>query len=86
MAENQDLFQNKHSSQRGFEFDEECLPAPKGTGGGDQGELKCCGDYPGRVPYHDKNGGRDCCTDKVFNTGDKQCCSDGSLAAIDGTC
>ena len=75
------------STQQGFEFADTCLPQPKGPGQGNpRGELQCCGTFPNRVPYHDKDGGRQCCIDKVYNTNDKQCCGDGSLASVDGTC
>ncbi|CAG5078609.1 Oidioi.mRNA.OKI2018_I69.PAR.g9033.t1.cds [Oikopleura dioica] len=86
LAANFDLFETAHSSLRGFEFEDECLPSSPPNGTGIRGELQCCGDYPNRFPYHDKNGGRDCCVDKVFNTDEKQCCNSGSLVLIGESC
>jgi hypothetical protein len=87
IAENRDLFQSKHSSQKGFEFAEECFATPPNPGqGGEKGVLQCCGEYPGRVLYHDKNGGRQCCVDKVYSTNEKQCCSNGNVIGLDGSC
>lgn len=82
MAENVDLFNAKNSVQRGFEFAETCLP--QGTGPA-TGELKCCGDYPSRIPYRD-NGKRQCCVDKVYSTDSKQCCKDGNIVGLDKSC
>jgi len=87
MANNFELFETAHSSLRGFEFADECLPSspPPGQGPG-RGDLQCCGDYPARFPYHDKNGERDCCVDKVFNTAEKTCCNDGALVLTGESC
>lgn len=75
------------ASQNGFEFSESCVAQPpKGNGGGNRGELQCCGKFPARFPYHDKNGGRQCCVDKVYNVDDKQCCNNGNFVGIDESC
>ena len=54
--------------------------------GADRGELQCCGEYPARIPYHDQNGGRKCCIDKVYFTGNKKCCGNGNLVSTGGNC
>jgi len=86
LAENQHLFNRKMSTQQGFEFEEQCLPRTSPGPGNDRGQLQCCGSYPNRVPYHDQNGGRQCCIDRVYNSAEKQCCGDGTVTNIDGTC
>ena len=86
LADNQDLFDQKMSTQKGFEFAETCLPKTNpGNGPGNRGELQCCGSYPSRVPYHD--GKADCCNDdKIFNTKDKKCCNNGSVIGSNDRC
>lgn len=88
LAANQDKFNAKMSSKRGFEFADECIAQPpKGNGGGVRGEFQCCGTYPNRVPYHDKAGVRECCENThVFSPKDKQCCGNGNVVALDGSC
>jgi len=82
MAENVDLFNAKHSAQRGFEFGDECRPS--GGGGGSRGSIQCCGDYPDRIPYRDSS--KACCGTHVYSPAQKQCCADGSVVGLSGEC
>ena len=87
LVENAALFKQKFSSAYGFEFDKQCIPAGSKPGNGaPRGELQCCGENPSRFPYHDQNGGRQCCVDKVFSTDKLQCCDNGSLIGADKSC
>jgi len=81
LAENSEEFQRKMSTINGFEFDEQCIPSvPNFNGGGNgRGDLECCGDYPNRFPFHNKNGLRQCCVDKVYMTSKNSCCKNGEL-------
>jgi len=48
-------------------------------------ELKCCGFYPKRFPYHESSG-KDCCNSQViFDVSTKSCCNGDTLKDI-GTC
>lgn len=46
---------------------------------------ECCGEYPERFPFAPKDGARDCCINKTYNTLVLECCSDGSTKKI-GQC
>jgi hypothetical protein len=88
LSENANAFKAKFATPNGFEFDDKCIPTKKpGTvPGPGRGDLQCCGSYPTRFPFHDQNGGRDCCVDKVYSTSAKKCCRDGSLVGYNKKC
>lgn len=48
-------------------------------------EKQCCGEYPNRFPFKPLKGFHDCCDGKVFETRERECCTDGSLKNS-GTC
>ena len=75
------------STQQGFEFAEICTAQTSNrSGNGNRWELQCCGTYRMRVPYYDQNRGQQCSVDKVFKMNDKQCCGNGRLISLDGSC
>lgn len=71
----QEWMVNNHQKWGTFNATEGCVKSePNGSGNG--GEEHCCGDYTNgvRFPYRDRNGQRDCCGTKTYNTGVLQCC------------
>ena len=82
LAENSQFFDDKNSAEMGFEFADQCTS----KGGQASGELKCCGDFPTRFPYHSRNGSRDCCGSRVFNTESHKCCADNRLTKTNYSC
>ena len=57
-------FDPAHVVANGFDFEAECRPNP-GPGVGNRGELECCGTYPARFPYYNRNGERQSCKNGI---------------------
>lgn len=71
-----------HSNNKGFSPLDQCLQGNNPNGK----PTQCCGSYPSRYPWHDKEGERGCCGGKTsFNTNFNQCCADGTVKSI-GQC
>jgi len=82
LAGNADAFNAANSAEMGFEYTDQC----HGKGNIPTGELECCGDFPARFPFHSRNGARDCCGSRVFNTESHQCCSGDQLVKNGNSC
>ena len=61
----------KHSE--GFDPNTECR-----SGNGQDGQRECCGYYPNRFPFNWETGRR-CCFEKVYDSGQYQCCAGGEV-------
>lgn len=73
----------KHAN--GFDFNQEC-PSPCADGSCKSGEKRCCGEYPLRFPYNTRDGERDCCWKKTYNTNRLQCCENTFIRKITQDC
>lgn len=67
----------------GFSLVNSCQP--KVNHGQNPSPLNCCGEYPKRFPFRTKNGKRDCCSGKTYDTRVLSCCMDGEMRPV-GTC
>merc|ERR1712176_615978 len=73
----------EYNHSMGFNPDENNCPTITHVQG--DYELECCGVYPHRIPYHNRENNK-CCGNTTYNPKMFVCCDDGSVSTSDLNC